>query len=51
MRKNWESQLPIRKYRIVYHRIPAVIGMLTERKKGEPGPLEIMMGRKGAHRV
>jgi hypothetical protein len=42
------ERLPVRKYRIVYHRIPAIIGTLTEKKK-EPSLSEIM-GRKGAKR-
>ena len=42
-------RLPIRKYRIVYHRIPAIIDLLTEKKKGEPTAVEIITGR-GAKR-
>ena len=44
------TRLPIRKYRVVYHRIPAIIDLLTERRKNEPLTIEDVLGRKGAKR-
>ena len=46
MQDGFVTRLPIRKYRVVYHRIPAIIDMLTERKKNEPNVLETVLGRR-----
>jgi AAA+ ATPase superfamily predicted ATPase len=43
------ERLPVRKYRIVYHRIPAIIDNLTEKRERPPSLMEIL-NPKGAKR-
>ena len=51
MQDGFVIRLPIRKYRVVYHRIPSIIDLLTEKKKGEPSPsLKEILTRKGPKR-